>query len=96
MSIIETLQNSIKAIERNTLLAAKNVLTIDDVVVLTGISKSTIYRMTSQGKIPYYKPNGGYIFFDRSEIENWQRQNRHQAVSEIVSQAHQYCLTHKK
>ena len=45
-------------IERNTLLAAKNVLTFDDVVALTGLSKSHLYKMTCSRQIPHYKPNG--------------------------------------
>ncbi len=85
----------LEAIERNTLLAAKNVLTIDDVALLTGISKSSIYRLTSEKKIPFYKPNGGYIYFDRQEIENWLRNNRVPTTEEINSEAATYCITHK-
>ena len=85
----------LEAIERNTLLAAKNVLTIDDVVLLTGISKSSIYRLTSQKKMPFYKPNGGYIYFDRKEIEEWQKKNRVSTAEEINSDATTYCVTHK-
>jgi len=85
----------LEAIERNTLLAAKNVLTIDDVALLTGISKSSIYRLTSEKKIPFYKPNGGYIYFDRQEIENWLRNNRVSTTDEINSEAATYCITHK-
>ena len=59
-----------------TLLAAKTVLTIDDVHLLTGISKSTLYRLTSERKIPHYKPNSKLLFFDRAEIEAWAKRNR--------------------
>lgn len=93
---MEEILAKLEAIERNTLLAAKNVLTIDDVVLLTGISKSSIYRLTSQNKIPHYKPNGGYIYFDRAEIEDWQKRNRVSTAEEINSDAATYCLTHKK
>lgn len=70
--VLETLEE----IKRNTLLAAKNVLTADDVCLLTGISKNTLYKMTCNKQIPHYKPNAKLLFFDRKEIENWQRQNR--------------------
>ena len=56
-------------IEKLTLLSAKNVLCLNDVVLLTGLSKSHIYKMTHSRKIPFYKPNGKQIYFDRSEIE---------------------------
>lgn len=63
-------------IERYSLLAAKNVLSIDDVVLLTGLSKSYLYRLTSTKQIPYYKPNGKLAYFDRKEIEKWMLQGR--------------------
>lgn len=33
----------LKRVEANSLLAAKNVLTLDDVAALTGLSKSQLY-----------------------------------------------------
>lgn len=65
----------LERIEQNTLLAAKQVLTFDDVAILTGLSKSTLYKLTSQGKIPHYKPSGKMVYFDRKELEKWLRQN---------------------
>ena len=38
--------NQLDRIERNTQLAAKNVLTLEDVAVLTGLSKSHLYKLT--------------------------------------------------
>lgn len=62
-------------IKSYTMLAAKNVLTISDVSLMTGISKSTLYRLTCEKKIPHYKPNAKLLFFDRAEIEAWAKQN---------------------
>lgn len=63
-------------IEQYTLLAAKQVLTAEDVALLTGLKKSYLYKLTALRQIPHYKPNGKCIFFDRHEIEQWQKQNR--------------------
>ena len=70
------LDERLQKIEQHTLLAAKKVLTIEDVVLLTGLQKSYLYKLTHLRQIPHYKPNGKYIFFDREEIEQWQKQNR--------------------
>ena len=80
-----TLRNG--SIERNTLLAAKNVLTFDDVALLTGLSKSHLYKLTSTRQIPYYKPRGKNIYFDRKEVEDWLRQNRANTEQEAQSGA---------
>ena len=65
----------LERIKSYTLLAAKNVLGIDDMVALTGLSKSYIYKLTCRKEIPYYKPNGKLIYFDRQEVEGRMKQN---------------------
>ena len=54
----ELILKKLEAIERNSLLAAKNVLTLDDVVYLTGMSKSYLYKLTCTKEIPFYRPSG--------------------------------------
>lgn len=72
-------------LEKNFLLSAKNVLTLSDVAILTGFSRSYLYKLTCQHKIPYYKPTGRGLYFDRKEVENWLLQNR--VASEVELQA---------
>lgn len=86
----------LEAIERNSLLAAKNVLTIDDVAVLTGMSKSHLYKLTCSRQIPFYRPNGKLVYFDRQELEGWLKQNRVTTQEETEQQAIAYVMTHKK
>ena len=58
--------SKLEVIERNSLLAAKNVLTIDDVAVLTGMSKSHLYKLTCTRQIPFYRPNGKIVYTPKS------------------------------
>jgi excisionase family DNA binding protein len=49
-----------------TLLSStKTVLNFDEAALLTGLSKSYLYKLTSSGMIPHYKPLGKHIFFNR-------------------------------
>ena len=75
-----------------SLLAAKNVLDIDDVVLLTGLSKSYVYKLTCKKEIPYYKPNGKLIYFDRQEVESWMKQNRVNSIVEAEQEASKYLM----
>lgn len=88
----ERIMAELALIKSYTMLAAKTVLTIDDVHLLTGISKSTIYRLTCEKKIPYYKPNAKLLFFDRAEIEAWAKQNRVNTKLEAEQVALAHCL----
>lgn len=67
----EEIKQQLDRIERFAVLAAKKVLRIEDVALLTGLSKSTIYKMTSACEIPHYKHNGKTVFFNRDEVEEW-------------------------
>lgn len=90
------MEDKINQILVYSLLAAKNVLTLEDVALLTGLSKSHLYRLTCTHQIPYYKPNGKQIYFDRAEMEAWMRQNRVATQQEAEQQAVAYVVTEKK
>lgn len=87
----EIKENARKAAYYNK-LAAKNVLDISDVSALTGMSKGTLYRLTSEKKIPHYKPTAKLLYFDRNEIEAWMKQNRVSTQTEAESMAATYFL----
>ena len=91
----EIIMKKLEAIERNSLLAAKNVLTIDDVSLLTGLSKSHIYKLTCSKQIPFYRPNGKLVYFDRAELESWLKQNRVNTTAEAEQQAIAYVMKNK-
>lgn len=88
----EELKAQLDRIEQNSLLAAKNVLTIDDVALLTGLSKAYLYRLTSTNQIPFYKRGGKLNYFKRSEIEAWMLQNRVLTQQEAASAAARHDL----
>ncbi len=70
--IEEAIMKKLEAIERNSLLAAKNVFTVDEASFFTGLSKGTIHHLTYNRKIPCYK-RGKYLYFDRAELEEWMK-----------------------
>ena len=69
-----------------------NILTIEDVCTLTGLSKARIYTLCSNREIPYFKQ--GKLYFKRKEVENWLTANRQPTRAEIESKAALYCHTH--
>jgi excisionase family DNA binding protein len=56
---------------RNLMLGHKSVLTLEQFETYSGLSKSTIYKLTLERKIPHYKPGGKKIYFRRSEVDEW-------------------------
>ena len=41
-----------------------------------GITKSSLYKLTSKGKITHYKPGGGKIYFYRSDLDEYARRGK--------------------
>lgn len=71
------LMKRLDRIEQLTLLGAKNVLTLDEVCLFSGLAKSTVYKMTASKAIPFYRAdNGKHLYFKKSEVEDWLTRNR--------------------
>ena len=92
-AIDEKVAKKVEEIGVSGYLLSKNVLSIDDVVVLTGLSKSHIYKLTSSRQLPCYKPNGKLMYFDKAEVEEWMRQNRVITNEEAKQKALAYVVT---
>ena len=78
-----------KRLETLVTCTQKNVLNADEVCMLTGLSKSTIYKLTMKGEIPHYK-QAKHLYFDRKEIESWLTSTRGFNVDEINQKATTY------
>ena len=68
--------DEIKKLIADLKLSAKKYLSIDEAAQYLGIRKSTLYKHTSSGLIPYYKPNGKLITFNREDLDHWLLQTR--------------------
>jgi len=71
------IRDRLDRIERLTLLAAKNVLTVDDLALLIGRSPRTIRNQINE--FPHYK-NGKSVYFRKDEIESYLCQVKHTPI----------------
>ena len=72
---IEELQKRMEAVE-DILDNTKEVLTVEEASRFMDIARSSLYKMTSDRSIPFYRPNGKMIYFEKADILAWIRQNR--------------------
>jgi len=76
---IESLHQEIidlKSILSKVFTATKETLDFEETVSYINTSKSYLYKLTSQGLIPHYKPNGKKLYFKRSELDEWVLKNK--------------------
>ena len=67
-------------------------LTLKEAAEFLDFSRSYLYRLTSQGRIPCYKPEGKRVYFDRAELVNWLKRNRIRPQEEIEEKAASYIV----
>ena len=72
---IEELQKRMDAVE-DSLDNAKEVLSVEETARFMDIARSSLYKMTSDRSIPFYRPNGKMIYFEKADILEWIRKNR--------------------
>lgn len=91
---IKGIHDRLDRLEHISLLAAKDVLNLDEAAMYTGFKKGFIYRLTSEKRIPHYK-KGGKLLFRKDELEAWLTENKILSGAEINSRAETYTATHK-
>ena len=93
----KTILSELQELKQLTLLGAKNVLTMSDCALLTGLSKSHLYKLVCRKAIPFFKSAGGKLtYFDKNEVEAWCLQHRVKTSSEIEQEAADYVVLGKR
>ena len=87
----KTLEMRVEELER-MLFMTKNVLSFDEASAFLCLSKSYLYKLTSGSLIPHYKPQGKMLYFEKSELEAWLRQNPVKTKTQIEQEAQKYVL----
>jgi len=95
--MLEKILTEFAELKAITLLSAKKALNLDEASLMTGLSKSCMYKKTHKREIPFYKANNGkYLYFDRDELNSWMLCNRIKTNDELEAEAISYCVTGKK
>ncbi len=68
-------------------LVRKSILNFNETCQYLELSQSHLYKLTSTGAVPHYKPNGKKIYFKREELDNWLLRNRSTTQEEVETQA---------
>jgi len=89
--ILEKLESIEKMLIEQNLLK-KEVLNFTEAAVYLEVSHSHLYKLTSSGSIPAYKPNGKKLYFNRKELESWLLSNKQVSTNEVEQEADEYLM----
>lgn len=83
---IVELQERVNRLE-NLCYTAKEVLNLEEASAFLGIAKSTLYKMTHQNRLPYFKPAGKLIFFEKQALLDWVKGAKALSEEELKKEA---------
>lgn len=83
---IASLQERVNRLE-DLCYSAKEVLNLEEASVFLGIAKSTLYKMTHTNQLPYFKPAGKLIFFEKKALLDWVRGAKAMSEEELRAEA---------
>ena len=68
-------------------------LTLLEAAKFLNLSQSHLYKLTSERKIPHFKPSGKKIYFDKSELVQWLKRNPARTREETEEKAASYIVS---
>jgi len=86
LTAIESLLEATHQVKPRTLVEAAKFL---------DLSPSHLYKLTSERKIPHFKPNGKKIYFDESELVQWLKRKPTRTLEETEEKAASYIVSGK-
>lgn len=66
----------------SALYSIKGTLNFKEAREYLDLSNSQLYKLTRNGDIPYYKPTGKLIYFNKQELDEWVCQNHSEEDAE--------------
>ena len=61
-------------------------LNLEQAAAYLHVSRFTLYKWTSKGTVPFYKPNNRHLYFRREELDRWVNRNRNVPDYELAEE----------
>ena len=72
------------------LTAHKEILSFKESLLYLSVSPSFLYKLTSRRGINFTKPNGGKIYFRKSDLDTWMLQNEVKSLAIIEEEINEH------
>ena len=88
----EIIIHKLNRIEKH-IFGLKTILNVEELSDYTGFKKSYIYKLVHTNSIPFSKPSGKILFFERKKIDEWLLKNSHKSNDDVPSNSfHAYAF----
>ncbi|MFT4645939.1 MAG: excisionase family DNA binding protein [Planctomycetota bacterium] len=90
MELVQKELQQIKQFIKEQSILRKEILTLEEITWYLGLSKSSVYKLTSKREIPFYSPGGKKLYFKKSEIDNWVYESKITPIDEVENEVENY------
>jgi excisionase family DNA binding protein len=90
MELVQKELQQIKQFIKEQSILRKEILTLEEITWYLGLSKSSVYKLTSKREIPFYSPGGKKLYFKKSEIDNWVYESKITPIKEVENEVENY------
>ena len=80
---ISKIYNSLEELKSLITVSKAEFIDIDEAAEYLRLKKSYIYNLVHRKQIPFYKPNGKKIYFNKLELSSWITTSKVKTVQEI-------------
>ena len=77
---MKNLTNAKKTPESLLNMQHKEILSFKEVVLYLDVSESLLYKLKFNRAITFFKPNGGKLYFKKSDLDGWMTQNETKSI----------------
>lgn len=82
--------DTIECLLKKQSLEQKTIFTLEEAAIYLSLSKSSLYKMTSNKEIGFYNPGGKKIYFKKEDIEVWLFSNKVESEEEATYEVEKY------
>ncbi len=72
-----------EANEQNKSSGEEEIVSFKKASKILGVAESTLYKLTHERRIPFYKPGGKLIYFKKEDLITWMLRNKTPSNEEI-------------
>ena len=77
-------------LQRLQLIPQKEILSFREALLYMDVSESTLYQLTHKKALPFSKPNGGKIYFKKSDLDGWMMHNQSQSTRVLEEEVNKF------
>ena len=72
------------------IMQQKEILSFKEALIYLDVSESLLYKLTSKREITFSKPNGGKLYFKKSDLDDWMMLNQSKSSRVLVNEVNNH------